>query len=288
LLDAARRRSARAVDTILTATYWEVGRRIVQHEQRGRVRAEYGTALLERLSRDLKATCGRGFSRQNLQQMRLFYLGWRVISTPSRPFQAVAIGPDQTETESPQICQTPSGEFTSGKNHAKSSLATVARKRQTPSGKSATPSTTVADPTVPVGAFPLSWSHYVRLLSVSDPNTRSFYEAEAIRGGWSVRQLDRQVSTLFYERTALPKRKAAMLEKGGVPKPEDAVSTRDEIRDPYLPMSKLPGKPWHQVVQLRPDIRTGKLSLSEFAADLHDVVMDSGARSIAPPKSSSR
>ena len=48
-----------------------------------------------------------------------------------------------------------------------------------------------------VGAFPLSWSHYVRLLSVSDPDIRAFYESEAIRGGWSVRQLDRQVSTLF-------------------------------------------------------------------------------------------
>ena len=65
-----------------------------------------------------------------------------------------------------------------------------------------------------VGAFPLSWSHYVRLLSVADSDTRAFYGAETIRGGWSVRQLDRQVSTLFFERTALSKRKAAMLEKG--------------------------------------------------------------------------
>jgi hypothetical protein len=75
LLDAARRRSARAVNSILTATYWEVGRRIVQHEQKGEARAEYGTALLERLSEDLRASYGRGFSRQNLRQMRLFYVG---------------------------------------------------------------------------------------------------------------------------------------------------------------------------------------------------------------------
>ena len=105
LLDAARRRSARAVDSILTSTYWEVGGRIVQHEQRGKVRAEYGTSLLERLSKDLKARCGRGFSRQNLQQMRLFYLGWQIISTPSRPFQAVAISPGQAARSSPRFAR---------------------------------------------------------------------------------------------------------------------------------------------------------------------------------------
>ncbi len=234
LLDAARRRSARAVDSILTATYWEVGRRIVEHEQRGKVRAEYGTALLERLSRDLTARCGRGFSRQSLQQMRSFYLGWRMISSSSTPSPATATGSNLAGPAVPQICQTPSGEFPSGKTHAKSSRATIARKRQTPSGKSATPPTTAADPTVLVGTFPLSWSHYIRLLSVSDLDTRAFYEAEAIRGGWSVRQLGRQISTLFYERTAPSKRKAVMLKKGAKPKPVDVVNVRDEIRDPYL------------------------------------------------------
>ena len=62
-----------------------------------------------------------------------------------------------------------------------------------------------------VGAFPLSWSHYVQLLSVTTARARAFYEAEAIRGGWSVRQLDRQISTQFYERTSHSKRQAAML-----------------------------------------------------------------------------
>jgi predicted nuclease of restriction endonuclease-like (RecB) superfamily len=98
----------------------------------------------------------------------------------------------------------------------------------------ATPPTTAADPTILVGAFPLSWSHYVRLLSVSDLDTRAFYEAEAIRSGWSVRQLDRQISTLFYKRTALSKRKAVLLEKGRKPTREDVVTVHDEIRDPYL------------------------------------------------------
>ncbi len=158
LLDAARRRSARAVNSILTATYWEVGRRIVQHEQEGKARAEYGTALVERLSADLKARYGRGFSRQNLQQIRLFYLGWRIISSSSRQSQARAIGPNQEGIEGSEICQTPSGEFTSSQGDAKSGLPIIARKRQTPSAKSTADPTTVADLGELVGAFPLSWS----------------------------------------------------------------------------------------------------------------------------------
>src|SRR5262249_22687710 len=79
-------------------------------------------------------------------------------------------------------------------------------------------------------ALPLPWSHYVRLLGVQNPHARSFSETEAVRGGWSVRQLDRQVSTQFYERTALSKDKAAMLTKGQQPRPEDTVRVEEEIR----------------------------------------------------------
>jgi predicted nuclease of restriction endonuclease-like (RecB) superfamily len=60
----------------------------------------------------------------------------------------------------------------------------------------------------------LPWSAYVRLLSVKNKNARHFYETEALRAGWSVRQLDRQINSQFYERTALLKNKATMLSKG--------------------------------------------------------------------------
>jgi predicted nuclease of restriction endonuclease-like (RecB) superfamily len=167
---------------LVTATYREVGRRLVEFEQGGRARAEYGEALLKRLAQDLTARHGRGFGVVNLSLMRRFYLAW-----PLAP-----------------ILQTPSEE-----------------------------STPVPVPTDPP-AFPLPWSHYVRLLAVANPNARAFYEAEALRGGWSVRQLDRQISTQFYERTALSKRKAAMLEKGQAPRPEDTVTPEEEVRDPYI------------------------------------------------------
>ena len=83
LLDHARRSSARAVNGILTATYWEIGRRLVEFEQGGKARAEYGEALIQRLAMDLIAKAGRGFSERNLRQMRAFYLGWEIRQTPS-------------------------------------------------------------------------------------------------------------------------------------------------------------------------------------------------------------
>src|SRR4051812_44318951 len=83
-------------------------------------------------------------------------------------------------------------------------------------------------------AFPLPWSHYVRLMAVRDDFARWFYEDEAIRGGWSVRQLDRQISTLLYERTGTAKNKTAVLARGRVADPADALSPAEAIRDPYL------------------------------------------------------
>ena len=73
LLETARRTSARTVNAFMTATYWEVGRRIVEFEQGGEKRAEYGEEVLRRLAADLAARHGRGFSVQNLENMRLFY-----------------------------------------------------------------------------------------------------------------------------------------------------------------------------------------------------------------------
>lgn len=168
LLENSRRAAARNINKLMTAAYWEVGRRIVECEQAGEQRAAYGEELLIRLSGDLTRRFGRGFSRQNLQQMRNFYLFW------------------------PEINQTPSGKFT------------------------------------------LPWSAYVRLLSVKSPEARLFYEAEALRNGWSVRQLDRQVNSQFYERTALSVNKAQMLAQGELARPEDFISPEAAIKDPFV------------------------------------------------------
>src|SRR5512135_3915249 len=94
LLEAARRSAAKAVNSFMTATYWEIGRRIVVSEQAGKARAEYGANLIARLAEDLAARYGRGFSARNLRQMRAFYLGWEIRQTPSAKLaRARAVSP---------------------------------------------------------------------------------------------------------------------------------------------------------------------------------------------------
>lgn len=215
LLEHARRMSARSVNSILTATYWEIGRRIVEFEQGGKARAEYAETLMEQLAQDLTARHGRGFSVQGLYKMRAFYLGWEICSTPSGNLEPRAKLPSDMRGGS-DILPTLSGELE------------VRTKFPTLSGGSA-----LAKTPIPF-AFPLSWSHYVRLMAVQKPHSRAFYETEAIRGGWSVRQLDRQINTQFYERTSHSKRQAAMLARGQIARPEDVMTAEDELRDPYL------------------------------------------------------
>ncbi len=205
LLESARHATARAVNVFMTTTYWQIGRRIVEWEQAGKERAAYGEALLNRLSADLKKRFGRGFSRQNLQQMRQFYLIYpheKICQTLSGKLLS-------------KKCQTPSGEFE--------------EQIRIQEGKNAPEIFKVLSQ-----AFPLPWSHYVRLMSIDSGEARGFYEEEALRSGWSVRQLDRQISTLFYERTLLSKNKAVMLKKGEKAKPEDAVTPEEEIKDPFV------------------------------------------------------
>jgi len=145
LLEAARHAAARSVNALMTASYWEIGRRIVEFEQGGKERAEYGDALIERLAFDLGGRFGRGFSRQNLQQMRLFYLAW----PPEHISQTAS-----AKLPLSRIRQTLSGELA----------------LSTPHG---TPRQSI-DLAALAQAFPLPWSAYVRLLSVKNPQARAF------------------------------------------------------------------------------------------------------------------
>jgi predicted nuclease of restriction endonuclease-like (RecB) superfamily len=215
MIEAARRTAAHSVNSVMTATYWAVGRRIVEHEQGGAHRAAYGEELLKKLAGDLTAKVGRGFSERNLEQMRGFFLGWPISQTAS------AKSPTALRGTPPLIPQTMSAVFLGaaadenmqkmlGQSHPATTLASIAKH------------------------FRLPWSQYVRLLSVRDRNARHFYEAEALRGGWTVRQLDRQINSQFYERTALSRNKAAMLRKGKESLSADLVTPEEELKEPYI------------------------------------------------------
>ena len=158
-------------------------------------RAGYGQEIIERLSIDLQARFGRGFGRRNLFQMRAFYLAY------------------------PEILQTLSEKLGAAPD----------------SVKVQTPSALLAQSTNALGQlFPLPWSHYVRLLAVRGPEARQFYEAEARRGGWTIRQLDRQIQSQFFERTALSRNKAVLLRNGTQPHESDDLTPDEEIKDPYV------------------------------------------------------
>ena len=196
LLEAARRAAARSVNALMTGSYWEIGRRIVEFEQGGQERAVRGQQLLQRLSADLGARFGRGFSVDNLEQMRLFYLAY----------------PPQRVSET--LSRNSSTDHMTGKSETVSRIITLEQLAQ---------------------ALPLSWSHYVHLVRrARSVEEREFYEAEALRGGWTVRQLDRQISSQFYTRTLLSKNKRAMLEKGSKPQPADLMTSDEAIKDPYV------------------------------------------------------
>jgi predicted nuclease of restriction endonuclease-like (RecB) superfamily len=231
LLDQTRRATVRVTNVILTTTYWEVGRQIVEFEQSGQARAEYGDELLKRLGRDLSARFGRGYSQRNLQSMRLFFANWEIYQAlPGKFVARVKCSTAPSKSEEP-IWQTVSAKSGATK------IQTPAEIWQTPSAKFKP----VPQEQLPAilnapthELFPLPWSHYVRLMSVQDDFARWFYEDEAIIAGWSVRQLDRMISTQHYERTMLSKNKAAMLLKGRQAKPTDAVTVEETIRDAYI------------------------------------------------------
>lgn len=194
LLEEGRRGAARSVNTMMVATYWHIGKRIIRHEQAGKRRANYGKELVATLAADLTARYGRGFSATNLRLMRTFYLEWNIQQPLSA--ESIPASPNQLISPDYQIQQP------------------LAAELHTP--------------------FPLPWSHYVELLPVKNKEARLFYEQEAIRGGWSKRQLIRQIGTQFYERTLLSRNKGAMLKKGQRALASDKLTPEEEIKDPLV------------------------------------------------------
>ena len=205
--EETRRSAARAIDCSLVVRNWLFGWYIVEYEQRGADRAEYGAQTLKKLSAALKARIGRGFSLRSLEQFRRFYL--------------------QSEETLPQV----------GKAQTLSAISAAAQNPQTPSAKSTVSGEGLSQvlrsaSTTLLQHLTLGWSHYVTLLSVTDPEARRFYEIEAADNGWSVRELKRQLNSSLYERLALSRDKHEvrhLARKGQV-----VEKASDLIKDPVV------------------------------------------------------
>ena len=190
LIEQARKHVAHTVNTTEVYTKYYVGQHIVEEEQQGEFRAKYGQQVLQSLSERLTERFGKGWSVDTLEKCRVFYQIYRNSATVLR------------KSEKPHNDSLP----TTG--HGEIS-ATVSRK---------------SEDTV---KFSLSWSHYLILMRIEDPNARSFYEIECQQQDWSVRQLSRQVGSSLYERLALSRDKESVMrlaqEGQTIEKPVDII-----------------------------------------------------------------
>lgn len=163
ILRTARANAYKAVNFAMVTSYWSIGQVIVEYEQNGNERTEYGKAVLEGLSKKLTAEFGKGFDESNLRYMRLFYQTFK-------------------------NCDTLRHE--------------------------------------------LSWSHYRLLLRVKDETARNWYMNEAANQTWSTRQLDRQISVLYYERLLASQNKKSVQIEAKIK--FSKIEPQQFIHDPYV------------------------------------------------------
>lgn len=204
------RQAITTVDRYLTIRNWLIGFYITQYEQSGNDRAKYGENLLEQVSIRLRKLNIPSTSKTNLKLYRQFYNIY------------------------PQIGQTVSDQFAKlPKNH--SILVKLSPKSQTASDQSRKIAKT-ENPELQMPADKLinhlSFSHFVELVKIADVHKRLFYEMETIRSTWGIRELKRQINSLYYERIGLSKNKAKLI---SLVKKETLPRTiEDEINDPYI------------------------------------------------------
>jgi len=199
--------AAAVVNQALLVRNWLTGAYLVEFEQNGSDRARYGDELLTTLARDLAARKVPGFSVSALERCRRFYL-----ATP----QLSALIPSTVLTESRDT-------FPAG---IPSTVSTKSRQ-----GKGADRPT----PLTVEQILSLSWSVWIEIIRIEDPWKRAFYENECLNGHWSVRQLQRQIESLLYERTGLSRTKQAVIARARRQAREAQAGTIfDLIRDPYV------------------------------------------------------
>lgn len=172
VLESARAGAYRAVNAAMVQAYWQVGRLIVEHEQKGRRRADYGEAVIATLAGRLTRDLGRGFDERNLWYMRSFYEAFPILNAARSEFPDSALRPE------------------------------------------------------------LSWTHYRLLLSVEDGKARAWYMNESAEQHWSTRQLERQISVLYYERLLASRKKAPVRKEAATKLAK--MDPEQFIRDPYV------------------------------------------------------
>lgn len=201
ILESARANVARTVNTTQVVANWFIGREIVEEEQRGKRRAEYGLQLVAQLSKKLTLAYGVGWSAQNLFYMKQFYQSYPRLLPEGG------------------ILHAASGESSPAVHAARGQLAIA------PSLSSHAWQPGVLHPN-------LSWTHYRTLLRVDRPQARGFYEIEAIRNAWSARELERQINSLLFDRLAKSRDKQGLMRL--TTRGQEVTQPIDVLKDPMV------------------------------------------------------
>lgn len=178
IVSKARSKAFAAVNYSLVERNWRIGQRIVEQEQNGASRAEYGKHVIEVASAALTEEFGKGFSETNIMNFKKFYLKFKELTIP----------------------QTLSEEFKK-------------QKQQTQSDESSLLSPKGQTPPAQFELRLLPWSHYERLIRVEDKKAREWYTKEAFEQGWSFRTLNRNINTLYYERLLMSTKKQPVVDE---------------------------------------------------------------------------
>ena len=194
LVTEARKKVASVANTAQVYTYYEIGRYIIDDEQGGKIRAEYGKGVLKRVSERLTERLGKGWSVENLTSMRKFYVLY------SERLEIVTSGYEIPQTSSAD-------------NEVS---ASIENRNQWSRNQ----------------RFTLQWSHYQILTHVKDADARSFYEIEAFKQQWSKRQLQRQIGSGLYERLAISRDKEEVMRL--VKEGQVVEKPTDIIKDPVV------------------------------------------------------
>src|SRR5262249_1878432 len=189
----AQRHAVQAINVALTLRNWLIGYYIVEYEQHGSDRARYGEGLLDNLARDLRRKLGKGFTRRYLEIFRQFYLRYPIAQSLISQF-ALALPYASTVPFRPLEWQD--------------------------------------DAYFRRLFHELPWTQFIEIVRMDDPLKRAFYEIEALKNRWSVRELKRQIDSLLYERVGLSRDKEGVLR---LAQEGELVTTPEEmVRDPYV------------------------------------------------------
>lgn len=233
ILESARSNVARTVNTTQVVANWLIGREIVEEEQKGKKRADYGKQIVEELAVQLHTDFGRGYSALNLWLFRRFYLEYPQIVSSE-----ILYAP-RKESTLPKLITSEIPHALRGKSDTASrkltlpTVSSILEIRHTASDQSWKPG--LLHPN-------LSWTHYRTLLRVDKAEARAFYEIEAIKNNWAARELERQINSLLYERLSLSTDKKGLMRlatKGHIiQKPEDVF--KDPVVMEFLGLPESP------------------------------------------------